>query len=102
MTARIRFHPSARDELRAAAVWYERARAGLGAEFHEEVEQAIDRLASRSIPGTPVQTPGRHLLERVFLHRFPYAIYFQFLGESCVIWAVAHGSRSPFYWQSRL
>ena len=102
MTARIQFHPSARDELRAAAVWYERSRAGLGTEFHDEVQQVIDRLASRLVPGMSVQTPGNQLLEKVFLRRFPYAIYFQFRGESCVIWAIAHGSRRPFYWQNRL
>ena len=45
-------------ELRDAAVWYERERAGLGLEFVEEVGTALSSLATSvavalAVPGTP-------------------------------------------------
>ena len=102
MSSRIRFHPAARDELREAALWYERARPGLGSEFHAEVDEILDRLLDRSLEGVQVQTPAGRVLSRVFLHRFPYAIYFGRLDDELVIWAVAHGKRRPRYWKERL
>jgi toxin ParE1/3/4 len=102
VTSRIRFHPAARDELHEAALWYERARPGLGTEFHAEVEAALDRIAARSLPGVRVETPGGKSVAKVFLSRFPYAIYFEALDEQCIIWAIAHGRRRPNYWRGRL
>ncbi len=102
MTARVRFHPAARDELREAAVWYERARPGLGFEFQAEVDAVLDRLATRSLPGVQVQAETGQTVSKVFLQRFPYAIYFELLEDQCVIWAVAHGRRRPNYWRNRL
>jgi len=102
VTARIRFHPSARDELREAALWYERARPGLGVDFHDEVEAVLDRLATLALPGVSVQTPSGHPIAKVFLRRFPYAVFFELLEGQCIVWAVAHGRRRPHYWQARL
>ncbi len=99
---RIRFHPAARDELREAAAWYERAMPGLGEQFHREVERILDVLSARAAPGLQVRTASGRAIERVFLNRFPYAIYFESLEEDCVIWAIAHGRRRPYYWRGRL
>ena len=42
MTLARRFHPEAGRELDAAANWYEDQQLGLGADFPELVEEAID------------------------------------------------------------
>ena len=49
---RVRLHPEARDELRAAALWYDERRAGLGGDLVAEVAATLDRIAAapRSFP----------------------------------------------------
>jgi len=41
---RARIHAAAVEEAAEAAAWYERERAGLGAEFERAVEAALDLL----------------------------------------------------------
>ncbi len=66
--------------------------------FLEAISRAIDRVS---------QSPGRwprHLYDtrRYVLHKFPYSIiYIEILGGVKVI-AIAHASRRPGYWKSRI
>ena len=39
---RCREHPAARVELREAALWYDNEEAGLGEQFADEMETAVD------------------------------------------------------------
>ena len=63
--------PRAETDLREAHGWYERQRAGLGAEFITEIEAALESL---------VCDPQRHTVyyrrfRRAFMHRFPYKLF---------------------------
>lgn len=72
------FHPDARAEYLDAATFYESRRPGLGAAFTREVESAIERIAD---------SPERwRAIEQ----------------DHVLIVAVAHASRKPGYWRSRL
>ena len=96
----IRFHEAARDELRAAAQWYEAEREGLGEEFLSAVGQLIERSARGDLPGLTA-TEFRRDVRKLFLKRFPYTVYFETRTDELVIWAVAHGRRKPGYWRTR-
>ena len=96
----VRFHEAARDELRAAARWYEAEREGLGEEFLSAVGQLIERAALGSSPGLKA-AEFRKNTQKLFLKRFPYTIYFETRAASLIIWAVAHGKRKPGYWRKR-
>ncbi|WP_438003302.1 hypothetical protein WME89_30960 [Sorangium sp. So ce321] len=41
---RVELHPEARAELRAAAIWYDEKRPGLGDEFITEVSSMLDKV----------------------------------------------------------
>lgn len=93
---RHRRHRAVEPELRAAARWYEAAVPGLGSDFLDEVEAAIDEIvgtprAWSRLPGLPDELEVR----KYVLNRFPY--YIPFLvdqrGEVFVL-AVAH-SKDP-------
>lgn len=59
--------------MEEAARWYERERAGLGAEFQDELRRALELLVL-----TPEMVPVAHRdVRRILLHRFPYAIYYR-------------------------
>ena len=53
---RARIHAAAVEEAAEAAAWYERERAGLGAEFERAVEAALDLLEEEIVP--LVSVPG--------------------------------------------
>jgi hypothetical protein len=68
----------------------------------ELVDEAIVRLQSGVLPGSPVPgivtTKGAR---RVLLRRYPYSIVFYERTNEIVIMAFAHCSRAPGYWLSR-
>jgi plasmid stabilization system protein ParE len=97
----IEFHEAARDELREAARWYEARLEGLGEEFLEAVEAALERVACGELPGLAPQEQGRPETRRLLMQRFPYAIHFDMGEGSLFVWAVAHEKRRPGYWRRR-
>ena len=85
-------------DVAEAQLWYETQRSGLGAEFHSEVSQVIDRLAE-----TPLiyQTVYRDV-RRAIVHRFPYLLWYRILGEEVTVFACTHGGQDPSKVISRL
>jgi len=99
---RLRWEPEAEAELLEAARWYE-AECGLGEDLLVAVDEAVDRLrgmpeAGLVLPGAP----GDLALRRVLVRRFPYAVVYLITPEELAVLAVAHHSRRPDYWRSRI
>lgn len=93
----VQFHVDAAQESRDAAAYYTAIRKNLGLAFKLELDAAIARIR---------QNPQLYPLElgavRICpLHRFPYSILFEELGDRIWIAAVAHHSRRPHYWSRR-
>lgn len=100
---RARYHREAREELTAAAEWYEARRSGLGVAFVAEVTRAVESI--REHPemwpcwqGLKTRVPVRKFV----LQRFPFALPYLVHENSVVVLAVAHGRRRPGYWRARL
>jgi hypothetical protein len=99
----FRYHPAARDELRAAARLAETERPGRGASLQLEVlnvERRIRRLP-RSAPPWPRRI-GSTEVRKARVRRFPFLIIYALLGDRVVVIAIAHTSRKPGYWRGRL
>lgn len=94
----IVFHPLAEQELVDAAAYYEAQELGLGLQYLDEVEHAINFLARYPEAGSEV----RGAVRRLVLPRFPYSLLYRTLESSQLrILAVAHHKRRPQYWASR-
>lgn len=92
------FHPLAEQELVDAASHYEEQRPGLGLEYLEEVEHAVNFLIRYPGSGSTV----RGSIRRLVLPRFPYSLLYRVLEDTCIrVLAVAHHKRRPQYWISR-
>jgi len=91
------FHPDARAEYLSSIAYYEAEKVGLGAEFAQEVEAAIQLILTYP---SACPTMG-NVVRRCMLRRFPYGIIYTTLDECILIIAVAHAKRPPGYWQSR-
>ena len=96
---KLRIHSEAAEEARAAAIYYEAARPGLGDAFLRALEGTLDHIAAN--PGTqPFEnnTPCRK--RRV--PRFPYRVVYRETEAFVDVVAVPHDRREPGYWQRRL
>lgn len=93
----IEFRPAAAKDLEEAAQWYEAQRSGLGREFLEEVQTALDAIVENSEQFPVLYRNTRRALVR----RFPYGIYFRTTLTRRLIVACMHGRRRPTRWQVR-
>lgn len=93
-----RFLTPAEEEMTEAALFYEAASNQLGTDFLDDVERAIDRLCAYAQAGEVITSD----LRRTLLHRFPFTLIYAIEENVIVIIAVAHESRRPGYWKSRV
>jgi plasmid stabilization system protein ParE len=93
-----RFLSPAEEEMTEASLFYEAASNGLGSDFLDDVQQAVDRLREYPQTGKAV-APG---LRRMLLHRFPFSVIYAAETDLILVIAIAHHGRRPGYWQSRV
>lgn len=95
---RLEFHPEAELELIEAAVYYDKQVPGLGERFESEIRYATDLLLDH--PGIGLSADPD--LRMFILTRFPFTLYYSVTADVLRIEAVAHQSRRPGYWKSRV
>ena len=99
---RVRILEEASDEAIAAAAWYDQEKPGLGAEFEQALDAALDLLEEELAPLVPVRgLSGARGAKQLLLRRFPYFIVIRESGDEYLIVAVAHQHRRPGYWRDR-
>ena len=103
VTPRFRTEPEASSELAEAALWYEEKRRGVGEEFLDAVDAALEFIAGSPGAGSPVpDLPAELAVRRVAVKRFPFHIvYLEPTDDVIRVLAFAHDRRSPAYWRSR-
>ncbi|HEX2078633.1 MAG TPA: type II toxin-antitoxin system RelE/ParE family toxin [Longimicrobium sp.] len=92
------FLSAAEREFIPAAAWHERSRPGLGGEFVEAIEDAVQHAVEHPERGSPYLFGTR----RIVLDRFRYSVVYVVRSERVAIIAVAHHRRRPGYWRRRL
>ena len=94
----IRFLEPAQEELREIIKYYNLARAGLGDEFNEEVNRALDRI--EQFPNAWSQLAKNVRVCQA--QRFPYGLIDQPGDAESLIIAITHLHRRPGTWKKRL
>ena len=95
---RIVFHKAAVAEYEAALNWYLERSPFAAANFANEVNLAIDRIAA-----APQRWPTANYGTRKFsLVRFPFIVFYREASSVIQVVAIAHGHRRPNYWQDRI
>lgn len=99
----VRIHAAAVEEALEATAWYERERPGLGSEFGQAIDAALDLLEEDIVPLTAMPGPtAARGVKRLLLRRFPYAVVVQERGTEILVLAFAHYARRPGYWRGRV
>jgi len=98
MAARLVVAPEAEQDVTEAYAWYESQRAGLGEEFLSCVDACMESLTRSPEMYEVVHETYR----RALLRRFPYAVFFQDIGDVVTVYCVFHTARNPKKWRHRL
>ena len=95
---RVKLHPDARAELRAARNWYYERSPLSAIAFAQTVDKAIFKIreSSNTFP------LAEHGTRKFTLQRFPFNIFYRTAETEIVIVAVAHQKRRPGYWFNRV
>jgi plasmid stabilization system protein ParE len=94
-----RFLSPASEEIEEAAQFYDSRVQGLGADFLDELNSAIQRILQFPKAWGLVSEQFRHCP----LRRFPYTIiYFLPTSQEILIVSVFHQSREPMAWNRNL
>jgi toxin ParE1/3/4 len=92
-----RFVTAARLEFLAEIHYYNTAQPGLGGRFASAIEEATARALAYPRSGSPSRSNTRKLV----LKDFPFSLIYREEPGGVVIFAVAHHTRHPYYWQAR-
>lgn len=94
-TWQVLFGPAAQAEVAQAVDWHEQQSGGLGGDFLRMLAATTEQL-TRNPRAYP---PSRGRFRRIWLRRFPYALYFELLSEQRVsVLACLQYQRSPAPW----
>ena len=89
--------PEAEAEIREAFLWYfERSPIAADA-FRTEMLESIDRRGVDAL----MWPEDEDAIRRHVLRHFPYTVFYEILGNTVTVLAVAHQRRKPGYWRTR-
>lgn len=92
------FHPAAEAEHLESVAYFESRKAGLGASYLADLDQAPDSIMAAPERYPVVQPPD---IRRIRLARFPYAVLYRASGDTVLVPVIAHVRRRPLYWLGR-
>jgi plasmid stabilization system protein ParE len=93
----VRILAPAEEEFLEAVSFYEAEAEGLGAEFIDEFEKALELISSNPHIGSPYDGGTR----RKLLGRYPFQLIYEDGPAEIVVVALAHQRRRPGYWRNR-
>ena len=93
----VRFLNPAEQEMLDAARYYESQAPGLGDDFLDKIDSAVQDV-SENPEAWPVL---RFKIRRRLIHRFPYGLLYRVDPNEIVILTTMHLHRHPSYWFHR-
>lgn len=91
--------PLAKQDIREAALWYNKKSSGLGIRFTTEVREKVSFIRQN-----PNASNIRHdNIRTIILNIFPYMIHYTVdeKNKTVIVTAVFHTSRDPQLWENR-
>jgi plasmid stabilization system protein ParE len=98
VTYRLVVRRQAKTDIRLAARWYERQRAGLGRTFVQEIDALLERVRLNPMEHQVVYRDVRRAIPR----RFPYGVFYRIDAAAVLVFAVVDLHRDPSTWQGRV
>lgn len=83
--------PKAEQDIADAYAWYESRTRGLGEYFLRKLDDCFASLEQRPLMFEVVLDDFR----RALVHRFPYAVFFEYTQDRVIVHSVFHCSQDP-------
>lgn len=88
----------AEEDALEAALWYDEREEGLGDDFLDEVDRAVEALSRDAL----IHRVRFADVRRAPVRRFKfYGIYYFIREQEVLVIAIEHGRRHPRHWQGR-
>jgi len=97
MSVELIIRPEAEADALQAFRWYNEQVPGLGQEFLDEVDSALEHVRANPEGSRKVYREFRRILTR----RFPYAVFYSVQTGRAVVFAILHTARDPRLWRQR-
>ncbi|HEV8605802.1 MAG TPA: type II toxin-antitoxin system RelE/ParE family toxin [Tepidisphaeraceae bacterium] len=97
LAAKFAFAKAAEVELAEVIAYYNAEKPGLGDEFADAVDKAIQEVVEHPHRWTIILDDKR----RYRLERFPYGLVYKIVSAKIFFLAVMHLHRDPNYWKDR-
>ena len=94
----VHFLAPAEQEMLDAARFYEIQAQGLGIDFLDKIDSAVQDIKENPERWVVI----RFDIRRRLIHRFPYSVLYRIEDEEIIILAVMHLQRRPNYWVDRI
>jgi hypothetical protein len=99
----VRILLPAQQEIVEAAEWFDNRKSGLGGEFWSAIDAVFERIKMNPTQFALSEFATDDIeLRFALVDRFRYVIHFMITGDDVQVISVAHGSRNPGYWRSRV
>jgi plasmid stabilization system protein ParE len=98
MAARVVLAVEVQQDIDESYTWYEQRRIGLGEEFLS----SVDALVHATCHFPEVHPIVHESYRRGLVHRFPYAVFYEYANDTVTVYGVLHTSRDPAKWRERL
>jgi plasmid stabilization system protein ParE len=98
VTPTLELLDEALEEIEEASRWYERRSPSAAIGFTDAIDAAVAQIHRLPLAWSPYAMDTR----RYVLRGYPYYVVYRADPSRVVIIAVAHTSRRPGYWHSRL
>lgn len=100
VTQRLIIQALAEEDITQAAFWFDKQRAGLGAEFLADIQTALGRIMTN--PRQCRRLRRRPEVRRFLADRFPYRIFYVLRPDAIVVFRVLHGARHEREWKGSI
>lgn len=88
----------AQQDIEEAYGWFEEQRVGLGEDFLIRVDACIQKICRMPKLYAKIHEEYRRALVR----RFPYAVFYEYIGGKVIVYSIFHTSQDPQKWLHRL
>jgi plasmid stabilization system protein ParE len=99
MSFRLVVEAEAEAEITEAAAWYDAQVKGLGTDFIDVVDHALETIQRNPYQYQVIRK--RRQVRRIGLKPFPYGLMYVASEREVVVVACIHGRRNPRRWQLR-
>jgi len=91
------YHPLIQQDIRRILDWYDERSETAADRFFEDFEATVEAVRRGARQGISVDEYAK----KIYLHRFPYSITYEFIDDTLYVFVLKHQNRLPSHGMRR-